>query len=88
MSCNCKFNKQRYIPQEYSVGVLGYTPIRTQFDLQQLKKLDPSNNPDKLLEGYNGYCRTYYKKDRPFRTLAWDDTDNVRSYNVQYNSLF
>ena len=88
MSCNCKSNKRNYIPTDYSIGVLGYDPPRTQFDLQQIKKFDPSNTPDTLLIGSKeGYCRTFFIKDKPYRTLAWDDNDNVRSYNVQYNSL-
>ena len=74
-------NPQKYKSTNFGVGVLNGGPTRTQLDLDQIKDFDTSNTPDNLPGSKENYCGTCKnKQDRPSRTLAWDDSDNPRSY--------
>lgn len=44
-------------PTKFPVGVLGCGPVRSAYDIQQIKNFDKSNTPDYLGEGYReNYC--------------------------------
>ena len=83
MSC-CK--NQPSNPGKFPVGVLGCGPIRTEYDMKQIIQTDTSKIPDTLLSvgKKEGYCPCNGQaKARAYRSLTWDDTDNLESYNIR-----
>ena len=80
----CK--NQQSNPNNFPVGVLSFGSDRTEYDIQLMKQSDTSNIPDTLLtlgkkENYHA-CHNN-SSSNPYRTLAWDDPDNPRSYNIR-----
>lgn len=85
MSCNCPPKSD---PAKVYIGVLDCGPRRTKRDIEQQKQFCCTRMPVK--EPFCNTCnwrRRRRLRNRPHRSLAFDDSHNPLSYNTQFHHM-